>query len=216
VVEEQFRFAAHLDRVRAFYRSLRRSELPVVYTRGFAPKPMLSFGPPLPVGLVSDGEYLDVWTQYHYSGNIVRDLGPFLPRGLRIVAARPVPPEYPALGQIINLGRYHVVLSEELAEQLPALPERVNSVPGVRGLGLTGRRSFTLDLALVPGVKLFASLAQLLAIPESVARCLTVQRHDCLIAENGGLRTPLGEQLFGAGSETVRRLSGGDDATEVG
>ncbi|MEO0073755.1 MAG: TIGR03960 family B12-binding radical SAM protein, partial [candidate division WOR-3 bacterium] len=105
-VGEPFRFAAHLDRVRALYRSLRRSDLPIVYTKGYSPKPMLSFGPPLPVGLLSDGEYVDLFLSYCYSGNIVSDLGMFLPKGLRIVAAKPVLMSAAALGQSINMARY--------------------------------------------------------------------------------------------------------------
>ncbi|MEO0080400.1 MAG: TIGR03936 family radical SAM-associated protein, partial [candidate division WOR-3 bacterium] len=194
-VDEPFRFAAHLDRVRAFYRALRRSELPVAWTKGFAPKPVLSFGPPLPVGLLSDGEYLDLFTQFHYSGNIVRDFGPFLPRGLRIVAARPVPPEYPSLGQLINLGIYEIELPEALVGRQAAIQERARNIPGVRELRPTGEQRFLLGLAIVPGVKLFDRLARLLDIPEAVARTIFVRRRDCLVADDSRIRTPLGEDV---------------------
>ena len=133
-VEEPYQFAAHLDRVRAFYRSLRRSELPIAYTKGFAPKPMLSFGPPLPVGLLSNGEYLDLFTAYHYTGNILRDLGTFLPKGLRITAAQPVPREHPTLGRIINLARYDVTLPRAFAGDFAGLAERAKGLTGVREL----------------------------------------------------------------------------------
>jgi len=134
LVEEPYQFAAHLDRVRAFYRSLRRSELPIAYTKGFAPKPMLSFGPPLPVGLLSSGEYLDLFTAYHYTGNIVRDLGTFLPKGLRIAAARPIPREHPTLGRIVNLARYDVTLPKTFNGDFAALAERARGLTGVREL----------------------------------------------------------------------------------
>jgi radical SAM-linked protein len=41
-------------------RALRRSDLPVAYSQGFAPHPLLSFGLALPTGCESMGEYLDV------------------------------------------------------------------------------------------------------------------------------------------------------------
>uniref|UniRef100_A0A7V3UZJ2 TIGR03960 family B12-binding radical SAM protein n=1 Tax=candidate division WOR-3 bacterium TaxID=2052148 RepID=A0A7V3UZJ2_UNCW3 len=189
VVEEPFRFAAHLDRVRAFYRSLRRSELPIVYTRGFAPKPMLSFGPPLPVGLISEGEYVDLFLEFNYSGNIVRDLGPFLPRGLRIVAAQVVPRSAPALGELINLARYEV--------RLPAtkklLPGSAPLPPGVMGLNLRLDDALVLDLTIAPGIKLFSTLARLFGITETEARALEIKRQNCFNLAENSLRTPLGE-----------------------
>jgi radical SAM family uncharacterized protein len=182
-VGEQFRFAAHLDRVRALYRSLRRSDLPIVYTKGFAPKPMLSFGPPLPVGVASDGEYVDVFTSYHYSGNISRDLGPFLPKGLKIVAAQPVPRTAVSLGQSVNLGRYLVDGAE---------PVRPAEVPSIRELRRLDGKKIVFDLAIVPGVKLFDALARLCGLDETAARALSVRRLDCFVDAGIGGQTRAG------------------------
>ncbi|MBM3315584.1 DUF2344 domain-containing protein, partial [candidate division WOR-3 bacterium] len=209
-VGEQFRYAAHLDRVRAFYRSLRRSDLPVVYTKGFAPKPMLSFGPPLPVGVLSDGEYVDVFTSYHYSGNVVRDLGTFLPRGLRIAAAQPVPHSAASLGQAVNLGRYRV-LTAVPAEELAA---RARELPAVRGWRQSGRDEVELDLAIAPGVKLFSALGALFGIEEAQARCLGVRRLDCLVEEQDRISTPLGEAAGPLAAAAPAGSSGGRAATE--
>jgi radical SAM family uncharacterized protein len=217
-VDEPYQFAAHLDRVRAFYRSLRRSELPIAYTKGFAPKPMLSFGPPLPVGLVSSGEYLDVYTAYHYTGNILRDLGTFLPKGLRIVAALPIAREHPSLGRIINLARYDVTLPQAFDGDFAALVERAKNLPGVKeilpGPGHQGPGtrdqgsgsgfqtlapnprpltpgSIVLDLMIEAGIKLFDTLAGIFKISDTEARCLLIRRRDCLVAQNGRIRTPM-------------------------
>ncbi len=230
-VEEPYEFAAHLDRVRAFYRSLRRSELPIAYTKGFAPKPMLSFGPPLPVGLLSGGEYLDLFTAYHYTGNIVRDLGTFLPKGLRIVAAQPIAREHPSLGRIINLARYDVALPKAFDGNFTELVERAKGLTGVRellpGKGLAllsaeensactqsdksmkmgtvpGREdsaairysphfpaTVVLDLGIEAGIKLFDALVGIFKISDIEARSLAVRRRDCLVAQNGRIRTPM-------------------------
>jgi radical SAM family uncharacterized protein len=190
-VEEPYQFAAHLDRVRAFYRSLRRSELPIAYTKGFAPKPMLSFGPPLPVGLVSSGEYLDVYTAYHYTGNIVRDLGTFLPKGLRIAAARPIARENPSLGRIINLARYDVTLPKAFDGDFAALVERAKGLAGVKDLLPSPERTVVLDLGIEAGIKLFDALAGIFKISDTEARCLMIRRRDCLVAQNGRIRTPM-------------------------
>jgi len=54
------RFLSHLDTMRELERSLRRVEVPILYTEGFSPRPKLSAGPPLPLGWTSEHEWLDV------------------------------------------------------------------------------------------------------------------------------------------------------------
>jgi radical SAM-linked protein len=53
-------FLGHLDLVRLLARSLRRADLPLAMTRGFSPKPRISFGPALGLGVPSLGELMDV------------------------------------------------------------------------------------------------------------------------------------------------------------
>ncbi|HSD89837.1 MAG TPA: TIGR03960 family B12-binding radical SAM protein, partial [Kofleriaceae bacterium] len=53
-------FLGHLDLVRLLGRSFRRADLSLAMTRGFSPKPRISFGPALGLGVPSLGELLDV------------------------------------------------------------------------------------------------------------------------------------------------------------
>jgi radical SAM family uncharacterized protein/radical SAM-linked protein len=53
-------FLGHLDLVRLLARSFRRADLPLAMTRGFSPKPRISFGPALGLGVPSLGELMDV------------------------------------------------------------------------------------------------------------------------------------------------------------
>jgi hypothetical protein len=52
-------FLGHLDLVRLLARSFRRADLPLAVTRGFSPKPRVSFGPALGLGVPSLGELMD-------------------------------------------------------------------------------------------------------------------------------------------------------------
>ena len=52
-------FLGHLDLVRLLARSFRRADLPLAMTRGFSPKPRVSFGPALGLGVPSLGELMD-------------------------------------------------------------------------------------------------------------------------------------------------------------
>jgi radical SAM family uncharacterized protein/radical SAM-linked protein len=53
-------FLGHLDLLRLLARSFRRADLPLAVTRGFSPKPRISFGPALGLGVPSLGELIDV------------------------------------------------------------------------------------------------------------------------------------------------------------
>jgi len=54
------RFTSQRDVARMWERALRRSGLPVAWSEGFSPRPLLSFGLALPTGCESDAEYVDV------------------------------------------------------------------------------------------------------------------------------------------------------------
>lgn len=53
-------YIGHLDVMRYFQKLLRRAHIPVAYSEGFSPHQILSFTPPLPLGMESTGEYADV------------------------------------------------------------------------------------------------------------------------------------------------------------
>ena len=54
------KYVSHLELMRTIQRIIRRSELPMEYSRGFNPHMSLSIAQPLAVGVYSKGEYMDV------------------------------------------------------------------------------------------------------------------------------------------------------------
>jgi radical SAM family uncharacterized protein/radical SAM-linked protein len=53
-------FGSHLDLVRLLPRLFRRIGLPLYYSLGYHPKPVMIFGPALPLGVQSLGEHIDI------------------------------------------------------------------------------------------------------------------------------------------------------------
>ncbi|MCB9592143.1 MAG: TIGR03960 family B12-binding radical SAM protein [Sandaracinaceae bacterium] len=53
-------YRGHLDLVRVLPRVFRRAGMPLFYSRGFHPKPEMTFGPALALGISSFSEYVDV------------------------------------------------------------------------------------------------------------------------------------------------------------
>jgi radical SAM family uncharacterized protein/radical SAM-linked protein len=79
-------FLGHLDFQRQLQFALRRSFLPIAYSKGYHPHPLLKFGPPLPVGVAGEREVLDVALLNEAPGLAAR-LDREMPAGLGVLRA---------------------------------------------------------------------------------------------------------------------------------
>ena len=61
IKNQQMRYTSHLDLHRAWERAFRRADLPLAYSEGFSPRPVLNIAAPLPLGFMSTSEIGDFW-----------------------------------------------------------------------------------------------------------------------------------------------------------
>jgi radical SAM-linked protein len=54
------KYVSFTDFTRFLIRALRRTSIPVLYSQGFNPQPLVSFSIPIPVGVESKREWLDI------------------------------------------------------------------------------------------------------------------------------------------------------------
>jgi radical SAM family uncharacterized protein/radical SAM-linked protein len=113
---EEVRFTSHLDVGRTFERAIRRSGIPIAYSEGFHPHQKVAFGPPLPLGFVSDSEYLDIQLTQPYSHGVLYRLNQALPPGFEFLEAKTILGKSESLSSIINLALYEVELDYPEAE----------------------------------------------------------------------------------------------------
>jgi len=84
----RLRWTSHRDVARVWERALRRARLPVAYSAGFSPHPLVSFGLALPTGSESVAEYLDVTLAEDVEpATLAERLAPGLPTGIAVMAA---------------------------------------------------------------------------------------------------------------------------------
>lgn len=103
----RMRYLGHLDLSRALLRGMRRAGVRLVYSQGFNPKPRVSFGPALPVGLTSEAEYLDFDASSRLDAQAaIEALNAALPEGLRFLALREIRRDAPALADCARAARY--------------------------------------------------------------------------------------------------------------
>lgn len=129
IKREEVRFTSHLDVGRTFERTIRRSGIPIAYSEGFHPHQKVAFGPPLPLGFVSDAEYLDIQLTEPYSSAVLYQLNRSLPRGFEFLEGKPILGKSESLSSMINLASYEVRLSlprDETEKLIQATLERGN------------------------------------------------------------------------------------------
>ncbi len=123
----KIRFTSHRDVARMWERALRRSRLPVAYSQGFVPHPLVSFGLALPTGCESRGEYLDVRLGVAVQGEtpvagLPGALSTLLPEGIDVTAAALVDEAEGSLQQEVASCDWELevlgVAGEELAERV--------------------------------------------------------------------------------------------------
>lgn len=102
------RFMSHLDNNRIFERAIRRSGLPVVYSRGFHPHQKLSFGPPLPVGYSSECEFMDIHIDGLINDDHFRLLRNALPTNFEIYDYKLIFSKAPAISTLLNRAIYNI------------------------------------------------------------------------------------------------------------
>lgn len=87
------RFISHLDLMRSLARAMRRTGLPVYFSRGFNPRPKVSYlTPPLSVGVTSECEIFDMrLDDQHPAEELAALLRANLPKGLALIDAVEAP-----------------------------------------------------------------------------------------------------------------------------
>ena len=70
---EAMRFTSHLDLHSTLERTMRRANLPLVYSQGFTPRPKLSLASALPLGYTSEAEAAEFWLENDFAPDAVAE-----------------------------------------------------------------------------------------------------------------------------------------------
>jgi radical SAM-linked protein len=109
----------HLDLVRELSRVLRRAGLRIAYTQGFHPKPTLSMGPALALGIASLNESFEVkLIDAPGEAQILERLNAAVPPGLSFISVERLAAKASPVHQAVNGARYFFILSESALADL--------------------------------------------------------------------------------------------------
>ncbi len=178
---EGARYLSHLDLVRAITRAVRRTGLPVAYSKGFTPRPQLSFSPPIPVGVISKSDYFDMEMEYPVRSDVVYLLNKALPKGIRVLEAQPFYEEAKSLFETFQKVIYKIYgarISQREIDDFMKRKEVIFKGKNVRKsvLMITKKEDHIEILMQLGKVKLWDVVCALLGISESAAKRLKIER----------------------------------------
>ena len=137
---------SHLETMHTLLRAIRRAGLPVAYSQGYHPKPRVSFGPALAVGIESRAEFIDLELVGSVeAADVATRLARELPVGLEVLDAQAVDSHDPSIAESLRAAHYRVefqgdgwdeaTLSERIAEFLEADQALVTRAPPPKSRG---------------------------------------------------------------------------------
>lgn len=113
---DEIKFVSHLDMQRLFQRAFRRAKLPLSYSKGFNPHPLLSFATALSVGYTSECEYLDIMLDEDIEiTEFITKVNNVLPCGVKITEAWSFDECKASLTSLMRRADYEINLTFESA-----------------------------------------------------------------------------------------------------
>lgn len=141
---QSLRYAGNLDMHKLWERALRRARLPLAYSQGFHPQPRLNQALPLPLGLTSRCEMIDIWLDGDLDlKTLLQSIQTALPDGMDVLKVQPIDPRAPALPTTVRAADYKATLLDSVPE--PSLQERITTLLDAASLPRE-RRGKTYDL----------------------------------------------------------------------
>jgi len=176
-------FISHLEMVKTWERTIRRSRLPIAFSSGFHPHCRISFGSVLPVGTASDFEYLDLELTENVSAEeVAARIREQLPAGLSLKAIRRVVPESPSLMSMINIAGYRFYAPWKTGQQLSQfeLEERLHRLRARESWEITRKRKDRVQpIDIKPGIR---------QIEMTVSAAGVIGQFELLLGPSGSVR----------------------------
>jgi len=115
---EEVKYITHLDIMRLWERALRRAGIPIAYSQGFSPHPKISIAAPLPIGVTSDSELMDIQLRRRISPYFfMKAVSAQLPAGIDLLRVEQVALTLPSLQSQMRQAEYRVELKTDKGAQ---------------------------------------------------------------------------------------------------
>ena len=111
---QEVKFISHLDIMRLWQRALHRAGISLTYSEGFSPHPRISLAAPLPVGVTSQTELMDILCTRQVSSHwFTTAVSQQLPPGIEILQVYQIALNMPSLQSQVSYAEYKVEVKTE-------------------------------------------------------------------------------------------------------
>lgn len=119
--KDRLRYVSHLDLQRFMQRALNRTDLPIAWSQGFNPHPLMSFGSAMAMGWTSEYEVLEIRMAKDVdAAEVAGEMASALPPDLPVIAARIVPDNMSAPMALLRAADYTIRIESEQANRICA------------------------------------------------------------------------------------------------
>lgn len=109
------KFIGHLDLMRMFQKIFRQANIPIAYSEGFNPHQIFSIAAPLPVGITSEGEYMDIKLFNDINPNfLIEEINVVCPKGISILSAVILDNDEPAAMSLVSAAKYVITQADPI------------------------------------------------------------------------------------------------------
>ena len=117
--ENSIRYTSNLDIHKIWERWLRRAKLPISYSQGFHPQPKINQAAPLPLGMISNFELVDIWLDEDISvDEVLKKLMSAQQPGMPITHIEEMELYGKAMQAILLSSTYRIHLLEEMPSEI--------------------------------------------------------------------------------------------------
>lgn len=111
---EEVKYVGHLDAMRTFTKCLKRTNIPLEYSKGFNPRIQISFALPLGVGVTSDLDYFDLTLSSKMNVDLfLSELNSVLPLGFKVLDAKYIE-DKKSLMSLVKEAIYEITLKTNI------------------------------------------------------------------------------------------------------
>ena len=165
---DQMRFTGHLDLILTWERTFRRADLPLAYSEGFSPRPVLNLAAPLPLGYTSTGEIGDFWlSETIPSDRLFKQLSRSVPPGILLGEILEIEDIHgPKLPSLVQAASYQAELSGTHSELTLKITGLLQSkvLPRIRKEKEYDLRPLIKDLSLVKSISPYQQVKMTLSM----------------------------------------------------
>ncbi|WZL71573.1 TIGR03936 family radical SAM-associated protein [Clostridiaceae bacterium 35-E11] len=130
---DRMRFISHLDLMRLMERTLRRADVPLVFSQGFNPHPKIAFATALSLGIASEGEYMDIEIEKEIDLQDFKDeMNRALPKGITILCCKYIAKTAKALMATVAFSSYIIKCPLEEKLSIESLQNAVKDFMNLR------------------------------------------------------------------------------------